>query len=619
MRFLVSTNVEQFHSVSRDDVFSQIHVCAHKTELASQLRGPEQVDVWICEGDEVTTELLTLWTARNEGSPSTLLVNNAEFIPHIESISRGRLSAIQALPKQEESISRWVFAALRQGEMLHVHSCAATSTKKRFPVSVEGAQETVVLVGAGIMNLIAGEVLASQGFRVRLVDSGPDPRVCKEWSRFGVTHGGGDARMFTYTEADNYNETGSDIYHDMRQIFRKTTLQGGWSVKLPSEFSAAEQEWVETFERIPIWMAKGMKEDIFHVNRQAGELWAEYISSTPEIFTDVSLRHNILRFYAEHVAYTAARGLNSAIGALVKDLNYEETLQQHRGLSSAIENDHLAGALVVEGFTLRIHKFVQQLLQRITDLGGEFIWDCPVQAIQRNASGEVTSLKCESLDLHADHFVISTGVARNGLLNGTASENLIQGVLGVWLQIPNLGSELRHSIKIHRRGALVEDINVTVSSNRETGEEKLILGGGYGYVGQDIPSPDAPEMQALFDELEQVAKIYFPAAYAHAKERGTLWPGGERKYCIRPFTCTGLGVYEDIPTANGGHLIITGGNNTGGFAQAPVLARAVLRSIRGEHDPIHVLFHPSRSRLTARSLKQSTIKSRDLLEPMAQL
>jgi folate-dependent phosphoribosylglycinamide formyltransferase PurN len=213
--------------------------------------------------------------------------------------------------------------------------------------------------------------------------------------------------------------------------------------------------------------------------------------------------------------------------------------------------------------------------------------------------GEVTLLESLLGHLEADHFVVSPGVTGNVLMRGTACENLVQGVLGVWLQIPNLHPRLQHSIKIHRRGHLVEDINVTVAKDVETGEDILMFGGGYGYVGLDRPRPDCPEVMALFNELEEVARIYFPKGHALAKERGTMYPGGKRKFCVRPFTPTGLGVFEMLPTASGGHLIITGGNNTGGFAQAPAVARAVWRAVVGEPDPIHVLFHPHRGRLPA--------------------
>ncbi|RDW58847.1 hypothetical protein BP6252_13323 [Coleophoma cylindrospora] len=595
MRFLISTNVPQFRS-ELGDAPSRVSFCEDNAGLAPQINGLDQgIDVWICEGDEITPERMDQWLDRDPKSPKALLVNNSRLIPSLESLSRG-LVAVEAMSQQEPSPSSWVASTLRAAEMLYARGRACRGADRHQEVC---ASKTVLLVGAGIMNLVAAEHLAVRGFHVRIVDASPDPRTCQDWTCLGATHAGADARMFTPTEADSYNEIGSEIYHDMRHIFRKTPLNGGWSVKCPRDFSAEEEAWVTAFEQLPTWSAKAMKEDIYYVNREAGKLWTEYMDRAPELFEGISLHHEILRLYAEEIALTAAGKLNRALGSVVGEFSQPELLREYPGFAAAAKSDHLAGALTVQGFTLGIHSFVGKLIDRIMELNGEFTWNCCVERIQRDASGGVTLLESQLGPLRADNFVISTGVTRNGLLDGTASANLVQGVLGVWLQIPNLDPMLRNSTKIHRRGCLVEDINVTVSKDTQTGEDILIFGGGYGYVGLDYPTPESPELQALFQELEEVAHIYFPAGYRCAKQRGTLWPAGEQKFCIRPFTCTGLGIFEDIPTASGGHLIITGGNNTGGFAQAPAIARAICRAMVGEHDPIHVLFNPCRSKLVA--------------------
>lgn len=463
------------------------------------------------------------------------------------------------------------------------------------------AKETVLLVGAGIVNLITAEYLATRGFHVRLVDQAPDPRYCKDWTRMGITNGGGNARMFTNTEADNYNEKGSKIYQDMQSIFRKTTRQGGWSVKQPADFTAAELAWVKEFEEVPPSLAQTVREDIHAINQEAGKLWAELMYNTPQLFEGVEYRKDIVRMYVEQVALNAAVQLHRRLNALVQSPPTENFLETHPSFRAAAESDHLAGGLTVEGFTVNIHPFAANLMKRITNLGGELVWGCRVTTIQRTSDGQVTSLQSDEGELHADHYVISPGVNGNALLKGTESENMMQGVLGVWLQIPNLHPRTQLSIKIHRRGHLVEDINITVAKDVDTGEDILMFGGGYGYIGLDRPAPDSPELAALFDELEEVARIYFPKAHTVAKERGTLWPGGQRKYCIRPFTPTGLGLFEKIPAASGGQLIITGGNNTGGFAQAPAIARAVHRALIGEHDPMHDLFHPARGKIATTS------------------
>lgn len=114
-----------------------------------------------------------------------------------------------------------------------------------------------------------------------------------------------------------------------------------------------------------------------------------------------------------------------------------------------------------------------------------------------------------------------------------------------------------------------------MAKDAEAGEDILIFGGGYGYVGQDHPPPHCPELKALFNELGEVARICFTRGYVVVKERGIMYPGGNCKFCVRSFTPTGLGLFEKILAASGGHLIITGGSNIGGFAQAPAVTHAV--------------------------------------------
>lgn len=443
--------------------------------------------------------------------------------------------------------------------------------------------------------------LVGEGYRVRIVDQGPDPRSCqlKDWTSLGVTSGGHNARMFTNTEADNYNEQDSEIYQDMLPIFRKTVREGGWSVKPPSEFSAAENTWVDAFERVPGWMAAAFKKDIHRVNQGSGALWKDLMRTHPALFEDVGFHEDIIRMYVDTAALDASVELNRRLGALLRTPSQKEFLGAYPGFRAAAETGHLAGGIMVEGFTVNIHVFVAKLMNHIAARGGEFVWNCAVQGIQRNAQGEITHLESQQGKLEAHHFVLSPGTTGSALLRGTGCENLVHGVLGIWLQIPNLEPQMRHSIKIHRDGHKVEDINITVAKDGETGEDILVFGGAYGYVGLDRPAPDSAELRALYDELEEVARIYFPAGYAAAKQRGpqAMYPGGHRKLCVRPFTPTGLGVFERAPTAAGGQLVITGGNNTGGFAQAPAVARAILRAFAGEHDPIHVLFHPDRGRL----------------------
>ncbi|KAK2592819.1 hypothetical protein QQS21_009487 [Conoideocrella luteorostrata] len=612
MKFLISVDLPCFRIVT--NLSTHAHFCNPKSDLSAPLTDPDTtVDVWICNGEEVTQDLMNQWLDQGRPYyPKSMLIQDAAAIPRLQAYADGRVAQIDAFSQQKPGGLPEAEVILRQAEMLYAIGRAGSQAQAQAQAGQAIASRPrhepkqtadVLLVGAGIINLMTAELLASKGCRVRVVDAGPNPRLCNDFTRLGVTHGGGNARMFTHTEADNYNEKGSKIYRDMQSVFQKTARNGGWAVKPPQAFTADELAWLGAFERLPAWLAQSFKENIHQINMEAGKLWKEFRSKSPQIFENVQLREDIVRMYAEPVALEAAVKLNDQLGAMVQTPppSLEEFLNENNGFRSAAGTNHLAGGFKVEGFTVNIHSFVDNLIKRISELGGDFLWNCPIQAIQRNSSGEVVALKTSSSSgpLSADHYVLSPGIPQNDLLEGTASEGLIHGVLGVWLQIPNLHPPVEHSIKIHRRGHLVEDINITVAKDADTGEDILIFGGGYGYIGLDQrPDLESPELSALFAELEEVARIYFPEAYTVAKQQGTLFPpDGKQRYCVRPFTPTGLGVYETLPTAEGGHLIITGGNNTGGFAQAPAIARAVWHTLTGEPDPVHVLFHPDRGKM----------------------
>jgi D-amino-acid dehydrogenase len=96
----------------------------------------------------------------------------------------------------------------------------------------------------------------------------------------------------------------------------------------------------------------------------------------------------------------------------------------------------------------------------------------------------------------------------------------------------------------------------------------------------------------MYRGIEDSIKHFFPTAYSEALQSGLL--SASRRYCVRPWTSSSLGVFEAISTAQGGKLIIAGGHNTGGFAESPAIALAVLAALRGEFHPMHQLYHPNR-------------------------
>ena len=193
--------------------------------------------------------------------------------------------------------------------------------------------------------------------------------------------------------------------------------------------------------------------------------------------------------------------------------------------------------------------------------------------------------------IEADHFVLSPGAYGHNLLRGTRAAGAIQGVLGVWITLPNVDPPLTCSLKIRREKYVTPDTNVTVVKDPSRGPV-LILGAGYGWTGARPQNIDLAELEAIFLGVQDTARVFFPTAYEVACSDGGMQRS--RRWCVRPWTAANLGIFETIPTVAGGKLVVTGGHNTGGFSQAPAVAAAVLAALRDRSHPMHSLYDPLR-------------------------
>lgn len=158
------------------------------------------------------------------------------------------------------------------------------------------------------------------------------------------------------------------------------------------------------------------------------------------------------------------------------------------------------------------------------------------------------------------------------------------------MTVPNLEPKLSNSLKIARKGHMAEDANVTVAKDAQGGDV-LIYGSGYGYTGLSPGNILPGELDALLSAVEENVKAFLPSHYAVAVQCGLL--DRSRRWCVRPWTSSGLGVFEMMP-ARSGLLIVAGGHNTGGFTQAPSVALAVVQALHGHPHPMHHLYHPQR-------------------------
>ncbi|BDD05667.1 FAD-dependent oxidoreductase [Aureibacter tunicatorum] len=449
------------------------------------------------------------------------------------------------------------------------------------------SKKECVLIGAGIVNLITAYYLNKSGVKVMVKDRSSDP-LTNVSERQGATFGGENARMFTFTEADNYNEKSHDIYRNMSDIIQNTIYNDGWRVV--NEMRNTETEWLYYFQGVSPSDAVKFSDDIYDINIKSGMMWSEMMYEEPDLFESSNVRKDIVRIYSDRKDFVAAKKLHQKIGSFIKELDFDSLIDDYGYLKTAINQNHLGGAMICNGFTLQIHDFCVNLIKLLEERGVEFQWLQEFQGFEKSDCGKITGLKINEKVTRPKYSVLSLGAYSGDLYNQMDSENKVHGILGIWLSVPNVYG-VKNSLKIHKDGHVGEDTNVTVVE--ESNAKRLVFGSGYGYVGSvKYDECTIDDLKPLYDSLLETVKIYFPEAYELAHLDGSLYEGW--KYCIRPFTPTGLGIYEVQDTEDGGIVILTGGHNTGGFTQAPLIAKSVLDTLNNESTSMERTFHPIR-------------------------
>jgi len=339
--------------------------------------------------------------------------------------------------------------------------------------------QKVTCVGAGIVNLISAYYLLKKGYQVQIIDKCGNPFEGKKWQQQGATFGGENARMYSLTEADNYNEKKHKIYSNMTHVFEKSIHEDGWRVT--NQIGEAEKEWISEFKSINPEAARTYAEDIYKINVSAGTIWDDLIASEPSLFEDTNVKHDIVRVYSHKADFLAAREVHKRLGSYlhtVEGSQLGEVLPCHE---KAKTDEMLGGVMKVKGFTLQVHDFCKNLISYLTERGATFFWHKELKKIIKNDRGEICGLKVDDEVIHSDHYVLSLGAYAGNTLDGVLCRNRIQGVLGIWLSLPDVYG-LPHSFKIHKNGHVGEDTNVTLV--RDHGHQRLVFGSGYGYVGK---------------------------------------------------------------------------------------------------------------------------------------
>jgi D-amino-acid dehydrogenase len=548
----------------------------------------EHAPVVILTGAPIPNERLVEWADAVE-SPVLVLVQwdavDSPTAPDDVRDCDGRVRWLRMLPDGT------VAAAFKRAEQAIVEarsagSLRATASGPAGPRPLL-AGRSVTLVGCGAVNLVTALALAHHGCHVEVFDASPDPRENQPWHRFGATRGGYNARMFTATEADQYSAV--EPPPPGGTVFEAPPARLGWDIRRADLSSAPDQEWVRDYQRVPAWLAQQYEDDILSFNRESAVAWEQLFEVHPELAGTTHLRRGILRVYSTAPALLREIHRHRAVRDIITTYTADEVRDRFGAFSKAGPGV-LAGGIFVSGFTLDVHRFVATGLRILEAHGARLHFDAEVTGLHRNRDGLIEALEVGDDLVAARNIVISPGANSGRLMADLGLGGHVAGVLGLWHALPN-GNGQEHSIKVCRPGTAAPDANITVGE--VAGLPSLIVGSGYGFVGTDAGNIDREHLRVIQRSVDAMMRTLLPDSYDAAG--GPEWLKHEPVYCVRPWTATSLGLF-DVRAAASGLCVVTGGHNTGGFAQAPAVANAVLASLGGESHPMHQRYWPERFR-----------------------
>jgi D-amino-acid dehydrogenase len=488
--------------------------------------------------------------------------------------------------------------ALRRVEAAATRALARQHRQPRADAPSPAAKrggDRVAVCGAGIINLITAFELALAGYRVSVLDAAPDPRAGAGWRSYGCTFGGCDARIFSLNEGRHHHFKGYGVTPDTNTQFLRPVIDGGWLAVDPRELGEADAAWIEASTQVPPWLMARFDRDITSFNQESWPIWRRYLKNYPKVFADTGFHDRLLRLYSTERQFKRALQSEDALGAIVRQLDRAALATEFPSLQAAVAGGHVAGAIEVLGFAINVHRLGRRLVTAAEQLGVAFRYDCPVVGVERDGAGQISAFKCPDGAINADHYVVSAGAYADGLLNALGSACSIAPIIGMWLTLPDTPPYLDAPLKIARSGyaapGAAEGANV-IAGVDDRGRRVIHLSAGHGYIGIGNARPDPDQLATLARAVKETAQQYFPTAYAQVKAAGEL--EDRTKHCVRPWTPHGLGLFGSQTASGGGRCLVTGGHNTGGFAQSPSVAKAVLSALAGQAHPMHRLYHPRR-------------------------
>lgn len=446
--------------------------------------------------------------------------------------------------------------------------------------------DRVIIIGCGIVNLITAFLLQSRGYKVVLFDAAPSPTA--KWWQQGCTFGGEDARMFTLTEMDNYGR--QDFQAAFNSPFGQRVSEGGWDIR-NSRTCEEEALWKQQYDSIPSWLARSYNDDIFALNNEARFGWdalrQHKVFSDPQVF----IKDNILRLYSSEQHLHEAWQRHARLLTDVRLLDARRLVDTVPWVAPAVRSGLVVGGFFVPGFTVMVHKLGRRIISWLTEHGAQFVWNSEVKAAGVSSTVVKIATNHESHIFRDAHIVASVGAYGNELLRHTPWSAKIHGVLGCWARVELPRDICDVSMKLARRGHIAEDTNITVVRG-DRGNTELVFGSGYGWTGRTPGNINSSEFRCLTDGVvDTVTKFFGNKGSPPLKDDGGPF---RLRYCVRPWTSTSLGIFGDVDHTSRNAFLVTGGHNTGGFAQAPATAEAVYCALRGRNHSMHIAYHPDR-------------------------
>ena len=409
------------------------------------------------------------------------------------------------------------------------------------------------------MNLVTGYYLLRAGYAVLFVDRSQDPRLGGAFQDFGATHGGEDARVFTLRE-NCYGFKASQEFPFFQQ--EKAYVQ--------NRLSEEDWIWLRKFQQTSSELKRSFNQDILSLNQESLPLWRDLLREE-KLAWDVDLRNNVLQLYTNLEDWQANHVLEERCGGLLRVLS-RKALQSFYGF---LRKDlRFVGGLEVAGFSLKIHQLAKNLLNYLEDYGAQYLWGEEVVRFEYKNQQVGGLMLLRGGVVRGAHYVISLGAYGGDFLSDLHLKQTLSGIFGVWIRVLLRAQEHnRPPVKIVQTDPGF--VNV-IPGKDEQGQSILRIGGGFEYLGYDFKRMKTAQKELLFAKLEKIAAIFFPKEYAFSLASGYLQK--HKRYCIRPCTASGLGLYE-VQKYQNGTVILTGGHSSGGFVQAPVVGQAVLQSL----------------------------------------